>query len=306
MKKTIQPIYLFVLMTVISVVSFMSSFLTQDNSFVNWILDLCSHWQMLYFFLACIFLILCIKKHADIAIICFISIAFIAFNPIYQLGHLSHNQHKNEHIFKIMSSNVLFTTNNLTHLEQIIYKEQPDLVYLIEVNFQHIPKLESIAKKDDYFLIANPENSPFGYAVLSKNKIEINKVSMPEEFIYFSEQNMCGALVHLMPPVSPHAKNIRDTTLNNMTQSMQNCHKKISFIAGDFNASPWSYPLEVLKAQGYYSGSHIQPTWPTFFIGIIGIPIDHILINKQHNFLRYEVINPDNKSDHYTLIAEIN
>lgn len=306
MKKHIHPIYLFVFTTVISVVSYFLSFTPFYNGFVGWIFDLLSHWQFLYFILGCLFFVLCIKKYAELSIICMISIFLVCLSSYHTPAHLAKTvKTPLEKPLKIVSSNVLFTTKNLDYLKSIIDKEQPDIIYLIEVNQQHMSSLENIAKEDRYYLFSNPHNSPFGYAVLSKEKIAFEKKNMPEEFLYFQKEGLCGALVHLMPPISQAGKEIRDNTVSQLINTMNNCEEKTAFIAGDFNATPWSSPLLRLKQQGFHTGSHVLPTWPTFFYKWIGIPIDHILIKNNHSFSRYEVINPENNSDHYALIAEI-
>lgn len=147
--------------------------------------------------------------------------------------------------------------------------------------------------------------SPFGYAVLSKEKLKILKVDMPEDFIYVSNEKICFSLVYLMPQISKEGKKIRDNIVSRLITKMNQCNSKISFIAGDFNATLWSSPLIQLKSHGFKSGTHVFPTWPTFFYEFLGIPMDHVLIRNNLSFSRYNIINPQNGSDHYALIMEI-
>lgn len=300
-KHSILTILL-VVITIISSFSYMCSFFNLKNNIITLALDLFSHWQMLYFYCAITLFMFCFNHHKKLSLCCLAIVSTVFFSQFYQPFY---SQKNDNFSYKIISSNVLFTTKNLDYLDKLIQKENADLIYLMEVNYQHINQLEYLSKLYNYRLISEPKNHPFGYAILSKSTLNIQKVTMPENYLYFEDDNKCVALVHLMPPISLEAKKLRDTTFNNMFSKIKSCNKKVSLIAGDFNASSWSYPLVKLKEYNYYSGSHIQPTWPTLFKKIVGINIDHIIVNQPYKFTRYEIINPSNGSDHYTLIAEI-
>lgn len=295
-------IILLVLITTISSVSYICSFFNLENNIITLILDLFSHWQMLYFYCAVILFVICFKHYKKLSVICLSLISIVFFSPFYQPVYSQKNDSLS---YKIISSNVLFTTQNLDYLDKLIKEENADLIYLMEINFQHISQLEKLSQQHNYHLVVDAKDYPFGYAVLSKQQLAIHKINMPEDYVYFEDNNKCVALVHFMPPISLEAKKLRDATFNNMFAKIKSCNKKASIIAGDFNASSWSYPLVKLKNHNYYSGNYIQPTWPTLFKKVVGINIDHIIVNGPYSFRRYDIINPNNGSDHYTLIAEI-
>ena len=90
-------------------------------------------------------------------------------------------------------------------------------------------------------------------------------------------------------------------------------------VMGDLNTSPWSYGFRQLVAQTDLRDSQlgfgVQPSWPRFvsqlgrfepswLFGVLGIPIDHVVVSSGFEVLRRET-GPFVGSDHQPLFVEI-
>ncbi|MCE7030945.1 endonuclease/exonuclease/phosphatase family protein [Jiella avicenniae] len=76
-------------------------------------------------------------------------------------------------------------------------------------------------------------------------------------------------------------------------------------VAGDFNAAPWSPPLQwLLNQTGLRFGSHLVATWPVAF-GSLGIPIDHILAGSGAQVADVSALPDAFGSNHRGLMAKI-
>ncbi len=76
-------------------------------------------------------------------------------------------------------------------------------------------------------------------------------------------------------------------------------------LAGDFNATPWSYLLPRIEKKAVLrrASGGISATWPSALMGL-GIPIDHVLVSPG---IKYATMSagPRLGSDHRPIIAEL-
>jgi endonuclease/exonuclease/phosphatase (EEP) superfamily protein YafD len=132
--------------------------------------------------------------------------------------------------------------------------------------------------------------------------------------------------VHTLPPISTQYAFVRDSMLQAAGEhvivacnasKMKSAHKKSAtsdanlsaIIIGDLNATPWCSPFKKLindtnlidSSRGY----GWQPTWPSAFISISSIPIDHCLHSADLITVRREVGSDANGSDHFPLLVEL-
>lgn len=100
--------------------------------------------------------------------------------------------------------------------------------------------------------------------------------------------------IHPKPPKSTRKHTERDRLVRSLAASTRGMP---TIVAGDLNATPWSSALlgahshELARITGY------APTYPTEGRGIVGFPIDHILVSPHFAMVQAER-GPDIGSDH--------
>jgi endonuclease/exonuclease/phosphatase (EEP) superfamily protein YafD len=112
---------------------------------------------------------------------------------------------------------------------------------------------------------------------------------------------------HPLAPTTAERAALRDSQLEfaaNWAADQQGAF----FVVGDMNASPWSWPLQRLEDSGGLRNSQIgfglQPTFPASSIGVLRVPIDHLL-HSQDLRVRDRRLGPALGSDHFSLIVDL-
>jgi endonuclease/exonuclease/phosphatase (EEP) superfamily protein YafD len=111
-------------------------------------------------------------------------------------------------------------------------------------------------------------------------------------------------LVALHPPApdSPAARIVRDRYLRDLGGEIAQLRGPV-IAAGDFNATPWSYPFQDFAAATRLHAGAIHPSWPSLF-GAFGIPIDHVLASENVGIER-SWVGPDLGSDHLPIMVQL-
>lgn len=182
----------------------------------------------------------------------------------------------------------------------------PDLVLVLEASTALAPTLAALP---DYpHRQIEPGDDPFGIALLSRTPLAAVAVRHDEFGIARIEaqlewQGRCIELIawHPMPPLSPTYRQARDRLLRGFAAA---AHSRPRIVAGDLNASPWSSAFAGLDAGGLRRASGLAPTWPVAGWGVVGIPIDQVLVSG-HWTVRASERGPDIGSDHYPLRVEL-
>ena len=98
--------------------------------------------------------------------------------------------------------------------------------------------------------------------------------------------------IHPKPPKSTRKHTERDRVIHALDASTIGMP---TIVAGDFNATPWSSGL--LGTHGLARITGYAPTYPTEGYGVIGFPIDHILVSPHFGGVK-SARGPDIGSDH--------
>ena len=78
-----------------------------------------------------------------------------------------------------------------------------------------------------------------------------------------------------------------------------------AIVLGDFNAAPWSRPMQDLLSATGFKGPRLPPaTWPVG-AGPLGLPLDHVLVRDGPRVVRVQTVGPGLGSNHLGLLAEI-
>jgi endonuclease/exonuclease/phosphatase (EEP) superfamily protein YafD len=167
-----------------------------------------------------------------------------------------------------------------------------------------------LGAEDDYpHRIVVPSRGPFGIALISRHPMKNVDVIHDDEGIAHIEadlewqgRTLKAAAVHPMPPIEPRYQVLRDVKLRSLAQIADQGRPAI--VVGDMNATPWSTAFDGLEERGLRRATGLKPSWPVVFGGIMGIPIDHVLVSDHWGLVDNE-IGPDLASDHYPVIARL-
>ena len=181
----------------------------------------------------------------------------------------------------ILSQNVSYGNDSFDEFLQIIDRQQPDVIVLLE----YTPEWEAAMDRlpDDYVsTITAPDKGAFGIAMLSKLPLEsheimfLGKSEVPAIAARFESAAFDGTLVgvHLNPPVGSTWVDDRGM----QTEQLKNYLLQLEspFVAvGDFNNTPWSPSFQAFLAETdwYVAKPLLAATWPAQ-ADRFGIPID--------------------------------
>jgi len=213
---------------------------------------------------------------------------------------------------RLLVSNLHFRNRRYDKLAQLIERERPDVIGLIEVNSEWLANLAPL-RKDYAFWFEAPDNAHIGLALLSKIPLRDPRIMrfgdplLPA--IAATIQMPTGEieliLAHPPPPLAADLASLRNAQLRGLARHAC-ASKNAVLIAGDLNVTMWNRHYRSLAKHGGLhnarAGHGIGPTWPS--IWPFGIPIDHILATSPVRFRGFRV-HEDIGSDHLPISAEI-
>ena len=278
-----------------------------------WFFDLISHFriQALFIFILTLlgFVFLRDKKFIIInsAIVFYILLSIIPFYLPHKKGISNNNN------IKLFYANVLTSNQNFSALTNLIKKENPDIVGLIEVNEDWESHIH--CDLDEYkYKISLPHDDNFGVLLLSKNEILHSEIKyfcnyeIPSIYACIKSGNdsIHFILTHTIPPTSKYDFIQRNLQLENINKFVK--HQTNTIIAGDFNCSSFSQNYyRILKKSDLKDtrfGFGIQPTWPTW-ASVFYVTLDHILVRKNTTIIKRKTL-PNFGSDHLPIVIEFN
>ncbi|SMF03940.1 Uncharacterized conserved protein YafD, endonuclease/exonuclease/phosphatase (EEP) superfamily [Alteromonadaceae bacterium Bs31] len=281
-------------------------------SHVHLIFDLASHFRVHYAITACVASIIFLFYRAHwLALLSIVSLAFnLAFVVPWYFGS---KETASKEDIKIFLSNVL--TNNSDHgrLVSLIQNVSPDIIVVMEINNSWVNALNVLENEYSYSKLA-PREDNFGIGVYSKLPIIMGSVkyfgSSGVPSIVLSLEAAKGTLTlvatHPVPPIGDDYFKSRNKQLSHVAKEAE----KISgpfILAGDLNTTMWSSHYSQLEKNGKLRnvrrGFGINATWPSG-LGILGIPIDHVLISDEIRVVDVRV-GASVGSDHLPLIIEL-
>lgn len=216
---------------------------------------------------------------------------------------------------KVVTLNTLHWADNTEKIVQFIRKETPDIIFLQELPIEKLTILNQLA--NDYPWQKHcAELADCGLAMLSRAPWhEASIVFRPEKneryvWARFGPDfaNMTVAGVHLKWPYFSSQRSNLETVYQDLPKS-----SGPMLIAGDFNATPWSWMLRSFTAaNNLWPAGPFRPTWPVrkFSQDVVcglcfpQMQIDHILVSDQFRILNSRT-GPYVGSDHLPLIVDI-
>ena len=326
-----------VLTVILSVVSALTLFSTQDSDALNtettwfgehvWFLTLTNHFKFQYFLssvvLSILFVLLREFKYTAVMILvaCLNTVYILPW--YFEFGAIesydvpssvsSARSSKTIATIKLVHSNVQSQNSNYQSLQELIKKESPGIFVAQEVNKRWLSQLKPIEDVLPYTKIRTREDN-FGIALFSKYPLD------SAEFIYYggatvpsikvsftvAERQVTLITTHPLPPINRAYFDSRNAQLSAISLETKTVQTPLVLI-GDFNVTMWSKYYDVLEADGKLvntrKGLGIQPSWPTSLSPLM-IPIDHCLISEDFDVLESSV-GPNVGSDHLPLIVTL-
>ena len=271
------------------------------SSTAAWALDLAAHWQLVFVTGLTISASLAVfaKPHWGLLL-------FLIPLPWLTAWPTAPDRKGDGAELVVMAANVSVANSDPALLTDWIRSEQPDVLAIVEIS-------DGFAKKlglDDSFpyQVVRPRSDPFGLALLSRHPIvdhqivdDAHGVQRIEAKLNWSDKVVTVVAFHPMPPLTPADHARRDEDLAELASRLADTP---AIILGDFNATPWSSAFAAPTRAGFRLVGGYSPTWPAAWGGIMGLPIDNVLLSRHWTATRRE-IGPDVGSDHMPLLARI-
>jgi len=223
------------------------------------------------------------------------------------LGAISAPQTAGQKTFKILQVNTLYLNRHTAALEDIIRRENPDIITAVETNDAFAAMFKTLADLYPHQDI-HPRRDARGLAVLSRfplKDVSVTVFAEPATPAHIFTATIHGQDIRFvsMHPYTPtgHLQK-RDIHMHAVAAAFAAPQDVPLVIAGDFNATPWSPAMKAFRRQtGLRHARHrrgILPTWPAFLpSAFLRIPIDHVLVDPRIGVLDYRT-GPAVGSDH--------
>lgn len=275
---------------------------------LQWGLDLISHWQWLWCLSALISVVWIARADKRWLVGCLVlPLPWVLATS--SLPWVSERSTAPAPIsMRLASANVQVSNTHMQALVDWLAVEQPDVAVILEVSPTAAQSLKTLQTYP--YQVVQPDESPFGMALLSKwpivqSAVVLGKSDIPriDADIDIARQRVRVVAIHPMPPLSSYWLHQRDSYLLEAAQQAQGTgHPAV--LAGDFNATPWADVAMHLQDSGWRRATGLRATWPAAGLGWMGIPIDTVLASP-HWQLRSSQLGPNLGSDHLPVVVTL-
>jgi len=277
--------------------------LTDAGGAASWLIDLGSHWQWL-------FLLLLVASSAFLAVLDrrWAIVLLAAPLPWLTASSSAPPGERTADALVVASANIQYRNPDARALVDWLRKEKVDVAAVLEVAPAHVRALEAMTDYPHRRIV--PDEGPFGIAVLSRHPLSEVKViegaaGIPriEAVVQLPRGRVRVTALHPMPPLRTEDHFARNRTLRALADAAAASWEP-AILAGDLNATPWSSAFAGLAGRGLRRASGLAPTWPAAAVGLMGIPIDHVLVTRQWRVIASRT-GPNLGSDHLPVLATL-
>jgi len=269
----------------------------------SWLIDLGSHWQWLFLLLLVLSSVLLAGLDRRWAIV-----VLAAPLPWLTAAPAAPSGERTADVLVVASANIQYRNPDARALAEWLRKENVDVAVVVEVARAHVRELEAMT---DYpYRRVVPDEGPFGIAVLSRHPLAEVKViegaaGIPriETVVQSPRGRIRLTALHPMPPLTAEDHFARNRLLRALADAAA-ASGEPSIAAGDLNATPWSSAFAGLSGRGLRRASGLAPTWPAAAAGLMGIPIDHVLVTRQWRVVANRA-GPNLGSDHLPVLVTL-
>lgn len=269
----------------------------------SWLIDLGSHWQWL-------FLLLLVFSSILLAVLdrCWAIVMLAAPLPWLTASPAAPSGERTADALVVATANIQYRNPDARALVEWLRQEKVDVAVVLEVVPAQVRELEAVADYPHRRIV--PDDGPFGIAVLSRHPLAEVKViegaaGIPriEAAVQLARGRFRLTALHPMPPLRTEDHFARNRTLRALADAAA-ASGGPSILAGDLNATPWSSAFAGLADRGLRRASGLAPTWPAAAAGLMGIPIDHVLVTRQWRVIASRT-GPNLGSDHLPVLVTL-
>ncbi len=217
---------------------------------------------------------------------------------------------------RVLSFNLLSTNESYSEVGEYIASVDPDVVLLHEASRPWEVAM-STGPSDYEVVVARSDDLIFGTLVMVKGE-DVEVVS--HGFSTSSPRAVSVSFVpegwptpvtvlgsHPLAPTNEERADLRDAQIGFISEWV-NDQNGPHVVAGDLNATPWSWPYRLLLAETELESSQrgfgLQPTFPADSNLFLRVPIDHVLVSSDLSVVERS-LGPDLGSDHFPLLVDL-
>jgi endonuclease/exonuclease/phosphatase (EEP) superfamily protein YafD len=212
----------------------------------------------------------------------------------------------------VIVANVYQYNQHCQKLVDLIGKQDPDLVFLVETNQEWIDQLEELKKSYPHRILCPMENT-YGLAFYSKFPMVSQQVlhlideeipSLELDLRLRNGQIITVYAIHPTPPVPNENPTSTDRDAEILIVGKKSkANPKPSMVIGDLNDVAWSYTTSLFlktseladprRGRGFFSTFHAK-------IPLFRWPLDHVFLSKHFGLSSLKVL-PGISSDHFPI-----
>ncbi len=213
----------------------------------------------------------------------------------------------------VMTFNVLNQNERFDEVIDFIRTQDPDVVFLHE-SFEPWEQAMSAANLPYRVVINRDEDLIFATMVLVREPAEVTGFGFAtgepravEVELMTAEGPVSILGIHPLSPTDARRAELRDSQIE-FAAMWAKVQSGRTIVAGDFNATPWSYPFRnLVEATGFKDslrGHGLGGSFPTYRHPLLRIPIDHLLYGPGLAVTRRQ-LGPHLGSDHLPLTVDL-
>ena len=276
-----------------------------------WAFDVLTHFHIQFFIGLGVCLVLVYMLHSSLFYKTLFTLAFM-FNGYLLLSYFwPQAKLTSPNTLRVASINVFTDNTDYQKIFDYLRESKLDVVFLSEIEPPLIKGLQELSDLYPYVYDEAIEGT-HGLGFISKIPLEETTIALDGNHRFLKAGlNWQGEAIviyaaHPHPPLAAHWAKSRNDELAVIQSYIQNESKPHIFL-GDFNASPWSTPMQQLFRETTLShaakGFGIYPTW-RYKTMLLSAPLDHILVSDAWQVVSYR-LEPDVGSDHFPIVAEL-
>lgn len=288
----------------------------------HWLLDLCANfrWQYLLVLGVGLLAAVLVRKRGIVAALLLVSLAngwsLVGASGPRERAPSASAAHAAipARSWKLLMVNIHLDNRDLQPLLDLIERESPDVVGIVELTPHAAAALAALAPRYPVTRI-EPRDDAFGIGLWSRlpasvvDLVSMPPLQLPALQLHWADPRPGSLwLLHPFPPISGAGSAWRDAQLHYVAGLVGGDPDGV--LAGDLNATPWSVAYRRLRRDAALADASAGGLpWPTWFgsgllSGVFAVPIDHVLHGSAWRTYSHR-IGPDVGSDHRPLIVEL-
>jgi endonuclease/exonuclease/phosphatase (EEP) superfamily protein YafD len=214
-----------------------------------------------------------------------------------------------EAAWRVLSFNLLASNEQFAAVINYIEEVDADVVFLHEVSRPWEVALD--AADLDYHIYNNRSGDLiFATLVMTKDPAEVHSFGFELRGPRAVQVDVDGLTllgIHPLSPTDERRAHLRNQQLGFVREWFEST-PGLRVVAGDFNATPWSYPFRRLVSESgalnSQRGFGLQASYPVRASALLRVPIDHLLFSDGLAVVDRH-LGPALGSDHFPLVVDL-